>query len=130
MAVPDDPTLDRLAAALARLAAPTDAVPTAALVELAEVAAGATVTVDFRASGALGHPLVVWRDTPERPRWWAALTARERDVALLVADGLSNAGIPARLGLAVGTVKDHVHAVLAKARFRRRSQVAAALSER
>jgi DNA-binding NarL/FixJ family response regulator len=44
----------------------------------------------------------------------AELTDRERDVLRLVAEGLSNADIGARVHLSVGTVKDHVSAVLAK----------------
>ena len=44
----------------------------------------------------------------------AELTDRERDILLLVAEGLSNADIGARVHLSVGTVKDHVSAVLAK----------------
>jgi DNA-binding NarL/FixJ family response regulator len=44
----------------------------------------------------------------------ARLSNRERDVLVLVADGLSNADIGARMHLSVGTVKDHVSAVLAK----------------
>ncbi|MER7413940.1 response regulator transcription factor [Streptomyces cacaoi] len=42
------------------------------------------------------------------------LTARERQVLVLVADGLSNADIGARIHLSAGTVKDHVSAILTK----------------
>jgi len=42
------------------------------------------------------------------------LTHREREVLVLLADGLSNAEIGGRLFLSVGTVKDHVSAILAK----------------
>ena len=42
------------------------------------------------------------------------LTHREREVLLLVADGLSNTEIARRLFLSMGTVKDHVSAILAK----------------
>ena len=42
------------------------------------------------------------------------LTQREREVLVLMAGGLSNTEIAGRLFLSVGTVKDHVSAILAK----------------
>ncbi|MBB1255857.1 response regulator [Streptomyces alkaliterrae] len=53
-------------------------------------------------------------DAPEAVRAVAALTPREREVLALLAEGLSNALIADRLGLAHGTVKDHVSALLGK----------------
>ena len=44
----------------------------------------------------------------------ARLTERERSVLVLIAEGLSNADIGARMNLSTGTVKDHVSAVLSK----------------
>ncbi|WP_394427789.1 response regulator [Streptomyces sp. SGAir0957] len=52
------------------------------------------------------------------------LSERERDVLVLIAEGLSNAEIGDRLHLSSGTVKDHVSAILAKLRVDGRVQAA------
>src|SRR5204863_5882381 len=41
-----------------------------------------------------------------------SLTAREREIAGLVSEGLSNKEIASRLCLALPTVKNHVHSIL------------------
>jgi two-component system, NarL family, nitrate/nitrite response regulator NarL len=55
---------------------------------------------------------------PEGP----SLTRREREVANLMAAGLSNKEIAIALRVQFGTVKNHVHSILRKLRVRRRSQ--------
>jgi DNA-binding CsgD family transcriptional regulator len=54
----------------------------------------------------------------------ARLTARQRDVAALVADGRTNAEIAARLGLTEGTVANHLEQAMRRLDLRSRSQLA------
>jgi two-component system, NarL family, nitrate/nitrite response regulator NarL len=53
----------------------------------------------------------------------APLTSRQREIATLVGDGLSNKDIAQRLSLSLPTVKNHVHAVLERLQITRRSEV-------
>jgi DNA-binding CsgD family transcriptional regulator len=55
----------------------------------------------------------------------ASLTTREREVALLVADGLANRAIADRLTVSERTVETHVRNLLAKLGLTNRTQVAA-----
>jgi two-component system, NarL family, nitrate/nitrite response regulator NarL len=57
----------------------------------------------------------------------AELTARERQVAALVARGLSNKEIAAQLYVEPATVKNHVHRILQKLQCQRRGEAAALL---
>jgi DNA-binding CsgD family transcriptional regulator len=59
-----------------------------------------------------------------------ALTARQREVAGLIAEGLSNAEIAERLVVTTGTTGNHVEAILGRLGFKSRSQIAVWAAER
>lgn len=127
MGVPlNDDDLARLRTALAGIRG--GALSRVQLSELAGVAPeGVELTIDLEAERVLGQPLVIARmhTRPGTDPCFAALTAREREVASLLAAGLRNKDIALALDLALGTVKDHVHRILAKSGLDGRSQVAA-----
>lgn len=64
---------------------------------------------------------VIERARSSEPLLQDRLTAREREVLRLVADGLSSGEIAARLHLSEGTVKNHVTHILAKLHARDRA---------
>ncbi|MFG2298184.1 response regulator [Streptomyces sp. NPDC048603] len=66
---------------------------------------------------------------PPAAAWVARLTDREADVLKLMAGGLSNHEISARLGVGPQTVKTHVAGVLAKTGSRDRTQAVIAAYE-
>ena len=109
------------------------AVPLDQLVSLVrEVQLDAGVTIDFQATRDLGQPLVVLRlASCGTPSWCLrGLSQREREVAALVARGLSNKQIARRLFITLATVKDHVHRILVKSGLPNRTAVAAAFQGR
>ena len=61
--------------------------------------------------------------SPEPPRELAQLTDREREVLVLVAEGLSNDGIAARLMISPATAKTHVSRTMIKLAARDRAQL-------
>jgi pimeloyl-ACP methyl ester carboxylesterase/class 3 adenylate cyclase/DNA-binding CsgD family transcriptional regulator len=62
---------------------------------------------------------------PEPPRLTASLSRRERELAALLALGLSNKQIADELAISVATVERHVANILSKLGYRSRTQVAA-----
>src|SRR5437899_753202 len=109
---------------LRRIRRLVDAVPTASgekvpspeLVDLAVSLGDSTgLTIDFGAVAELGYPLVVLRTRSRRPAaCLAGLSERERQVAELIGQGLSNKAIARELVISISTVKDHVHHILSK----------------
>ena len=130
----DHPNLDakdlvRLRDAVRRAQGPRDSVPRAEVLAVhAATPSDARLTVDLAASETLGMPLLVVR-VPIGPRpspVMSSLTAREFEVAGLVAAGFANKEIGVRLGIQTSTVKEHVHRILAKTGLPSRSAVARA----
>jgi two-component system, NarL family, nitrate/nitrite response regulator NarL len=64
---------------------------------------------------------------PSRGQSNDMLTAREREIASLMSEGMSNKLIARQLGIQNATVKTHVHNILSKMRVRRRGEAAAQL---
>jgi DNA-binding CsgD family transcriptional regulator len=60
----------------------------------------------------------------EQPIDDSSMTPRERDIARLVAEGLTNRQIATRLGITPGTVKKHLTSTLTKADCTNRTQLA------
>jgi non-specific serine/threonine protein kinase len=99
-----------------------DRVRSAAVVKLGDEverlwADGGRLDVDQATALAFGSP-------KRQPVPIAGLSARELEVALLVAEGLANKAIAARLHLSVRTVEVHVRHALAKLSLENRTQLA------
>jgi DNA-binding CsgD family transcriptional regulator len=78
---------------------------------------------------ATGHGLIfpmesVAEAAPREPDAHSQLTAREREVAALVASGLSNKQIGERLVISERTAEGHVERILSKLGYRSRAQIA------
>ena len=116
----DERTVETLRRAAAELASQDGSgVARELLVELAGAADG------YELSIVAGEPPLAIAQ-PRAAPVFAALTAREREVAALVARGYANAEIAAALVLSEATVKDHVHNILRKTGLKKRAAVAGA----
>lgn len=91
---------------------------------LAQIAAVHRTGHDVRVEA--GQDTIVALIRPRRDGRLAALTPRERQVATAIATGDTNRQIASALGISLATVKDHVHAILAKTGFDSRSRLIAA----
>ncbi len=96
------------------------------LPQLVRTLAAGGVVMSSKASRSLlrTHPAVGPAAVDEEAARVKRLTDRERDVLVLLAQGLSNADIGTRLHLGTSTVKDHVSAILTKLRVAGRVQAA------
>ncbi|GIH79790.1 helix-turn-helix transcriptional regulator [Planobispora longispora] len=109
--------LDRVRAGAARIGA----VP---LADAADRLAGRLPDAADRPAGASGRPAgPSGRDRPRAP--WHPLSAREFEVAQLVAGGLTNRQIAERLVLSPKTISAHIEHILAKLGAARRTEIAA-----
>jgi DNA-binding CsgD family transcriptional regulator len=70
------------------------------------------------------------RAASARPTGQVGLTPRELQIADLVADGLSNREIAAKMVIAQRTAEGHVEHILAKLGFTSRVQIAAWVTQR
>ncbi|HEU4421379.1 MAG TPA: LuxR C-terminal-related transcriptional regulator [Pilimelia sp.] len=92
----------------------------AAAAEGAQLTLDEAVTYARRARGRRGRPSA----------GWASLTPTELEVVRLVADGLTNPQIGARLFMSRGTVKTHLSHIFAKLGTTNRTELAAAATDR
>ena len=91
---------------------------------------GALMTPDETSRMVLGEPTGSSPQEPDATRPSdVALTKREREVAALVAEGLSNRDIAARLVISRRTAEAHVEHILTKLGFSSRSQIATWMAE-
>jgi DNA-binding CsgD family transcriptional regulator len=90
----------------------------------AELNAGKRLTRDEAIRLALGEPAPGTARTAARGKDGGLLGRREADVARLVAEGLSNKQIGAKLFISERTVDSHVRSILNKLGFNSRAQIA------
>lgn len=114
----DSRTRQQVKSLLAAVRERPEELPIADLLELARQ----NVHVSIDRDGP--EPVVFVSPRPD-PRF-DALSKREYEVAALVAAGLTNQRIADALFISLGTVKDHVHAILTKTGLPSRAAVAAA----
>ena len=86
--------------------------------------------LNARLVGRMAHEFGRLSDSnDEREKTLADLTPRERDVLDLLAEGVSNKDIAARLAIAEKTVKHHVSSILSKLQVNHRAEAAVLASQ-
>ena len=99
--------------------------------ELVEAVPGAVrgeLICSPRTAALLAHRLAELAAELHRGSSIDLLTRREREIAALMCEHLSNKEIADRLHIEVATVKNHVHNILDKLHLRRRSEIARVFS--
>ncbi len=100
---------------------------------------GERLRIEVTAVGKGSTQLHLWREPAteapppaagEPPPPSDGLTQREREVALLVADGLRSREVAERLGIAAQTVKSHLKTIFDKLGVRNRVELARRLEQR
>jgi two-component system, NarL family, nitrate/nitrite response regulator NarL len=76
-----------------------------------------------RVSAALAQRVAALSAAQRHVNGRTTLTPREREIAELIGDGLSNKQIARRLSIELATVKNHVHNILRKLGVTRRDQI-------
>ena len=78
-----------------------------------------------RMAAAMFRRLGTLAKSAQKPAEDSPLTAREREIVVLIERGLSNKAIAHRLTIEVATVKNHVHSILGKLNVATRAEAAA-----
>jgi DNA-binding NarL/FixJ family response regulator len=122
--VPDDEAvlLEYLEAGVAGYV--TDEQPLSDLVEAIEGAATGELRCSPRLAAALAERVAALKATRAHTNGEPMLTRRQREIAALISQGLSNKQIARRLSIQQATVKNHVHNILAKLGVSHRDEVA------
>jgi DNA-binding NarL/FixJ family response regulator len=101
-----------------------DSPPARIVAAIRQVAAGEPM-LSPQITRRLMERVVTQADSYQRARAaLAALTPREHEVTLAVAQGHGNAEIAAALGMSIATVKAHISSILAKLNLNNRTQLA------
>jgi two-component system, NarL family, nitrate/nitrite response regulator NarL len=99
--------------------------PLSGLVGVIQTAARGESPCSPRVAAALLNRVRARAGPVPRTRDGEALTLRETEIVSLVAEGLSNKEIAARLQLQLPTVKNHVHNILSKLGVKKRAEAVA-----
>jgi two-component system, NarL family, nitrate/nitrite response regulator NarL len=97
--------------------------PLTELVAAVEAATQGELQCPPRMAAALARRMAALAAVEKRDTTDDALTPRQREIAVLIADGLSNKQIARRLSIEHATVKNHVHSILVTLGVSRRDQV-------